>query len=116
MGALGMIDPPPEAPRGVTSYKTGWVRAPRSGYLVLDITSGERVRKGTLHMRIRDEEPGASDAVIRAPIDGIVIGHATNPLVHVGDAIVHIAQPAPRRPRGAPAGRSALEEPERAGP
>lgn len=98
MGALGMIDdPPPAGDRGMESYDTTWVRAPRSGYLVLETALGRRVRRhdriGTLHMRIRDEEPGASDAVIRAPESGLVIGHATNPLVHVGDAIVHIARP-----------------------
>jgi uncharacterized protein len=101
MGALGMIDDPPAAgPRGVESYDSTWVRAPRSGYLVLETTLGARVRRrdriGTLHMRIRDEEPGASDAVIRAPESGVVIGHATNPLVHVGDAVVHIARPGKR--------------------
>src|SRR5262249_59489194 len=98
---------------------TDWVRAPRSGYLVLDVGVGARVRAGarigTLHMRTRDEEPGASDAVIRASVDGIVIGHATNPLVHVGDAIVHIARPGRRRLRARPAGRSALAEPDRNG-
>ena len=102
MGALGMIDdPPPKASRRFESYDTTWVRAPRSGYLVLDTALGARVRRhdriGTLHMRIRDEEPGASDAVIRAPGPGLVIGHATNPLVHVGDAVVHIAHPGGRR-------------------
>jgi len=102
MGALGMIDdPPPKAPRGLESYDTTWVRAPRSGYLVLETALGARVRRhdriGTLHMRIRDEEPGTSDAVIRAPGPGLVIGHATNPLVHVGDAVVHIAHPGGRR-------------------
>jgi predicted deacylase len=105
MGALGMIDdPPPPAPRGIESRDTDWVRAPRSGYLLLETALGARVRRheriGTLHMRVRDEEPGASDAVIRAPESGIVIGHATNPLVHVGDAIVHIARPAGRKGAG----------------
>jgi uncharacterized protein len=98
MGSLGMIDDPPApSPRGMESYDTTWVRAPRSGYFVLEAAAGARVRRGerigTLHMRIRDEEPGASDAVIRAPAAGIVIGHATNPLVHVGDALVHVAHP-----------------------
>ena len=105
MGALGMIDDgPPAAPRGMESYDSTWVRAPRSGYLVLETALGARVRRrdriGTLHMRVRDEEPGASDAVIRAPESGVVIGHATNPLVHVGDAVVHIARPGRRRVRG----------------
>jgi len=89
------------ASRRFESYDTTWVRAPRSGYLVLEVALGARLRRhdriGTLHMRMRDEEHGASDAVIRAPGPGLVIGQATNPLVHVGDAVVHIAHPGGRR-------------------
>lgn len=90
---LGMI----EADDGLTevsvparSNKTQWVRSPRGGVTHRVRKSGDAVRKGDLLAAVVGlfgEEPEE----IISPIDGIVIGHATLPVVHQGDAIFHIA-------------------------
>lgn len=90
---LGMI----EADDGLTTVgiparanRTVWVRSPRGGVARLVRESGAPVRKGELLGCVaglfgEDEEEMVS------PVDGIVIGHATLPVVHQGDALFHIA-------------------------
>ena len=71
--------------------KSIWVRSPRGGVTHRARKSGDPVRKGDLLATVGGlfgEEPEA----ITAPVDGIVIGHATLPVVHQGDALFHIAQ------------------------
>jgi predicted deacylase len=90
---LGMID----ADDGLTEVgiparanKSSWVRAPRGGVTHRVRKSGDPVRKGDLLARVAGlfgEDP--LDLV--SPIDGIIIGHATLPVVHQGDALFHIA-------------------------
>ena len=68
-----------------------WVRSPRGGVTHRTRKSGDTVRKGDLLATVtglfgEDPEPMAS------PIDGIVIGHATLPVVNQGDAVFHIAE------------------------
>ena len=88
----GMLpaEPPPEPP-GPTFEATGskWVRAGRSGIFRQSVGLGEQVRKGQILGRIGDTFP-ASSRPVRASVDGIVIGHTHKPLVHQGDALVHI--------------------------
>lgn len=91
---LGMID----ADDGLTevgvparSNKTQWVRSPRGGVTHRVRKSGDAVRKGDLLAAVAGlfgEEP----LEIVSPIDGIIIGHATLPVVHQGDALFHIAR------------------------
>lgn len=91
---LGMID----ADDGLTevgvparSNKTQWVRSPRGGVTHRMRKSGDAVRKGDLLAAVAGlfgEEP----AEIVSPTDGIIIGHATLPVVHQGDALFHIAR------------------------
>ena len=72
------------------SKKTQWVRSPRGGVLHPVRESGDAVRKGDLLAAVTGllgEEPEE----ILSPIDGIIIGHATLPVVHQGDAMFHIA-------------------------
>ncbi|MFL0356284.1 succinylglutamate desuccinylase/aspartoacylase family protein [Erythrobacter sp. GH1-10] len=90
---LGMI----EADDGLSdvgiparSNKTQWVRSARGGVAHLAKTSGDPVHKGDLLATVAGlfgEDPEG----VYSPIDGIVIGHATLPVVHQGDALFHIA-------------------------
>jgi len=73
------------------SNKTQWVRSPRGGVTHRVRKSGDAVRKGDLLAAVAGlfgEEP----VEIVSPIDGIIIGHATLPVVHQGDALFHIAR------------------------
>lgn len=70
--------------------KTQWVRSTRGGVAHMAKTSGDPVHTGDLLATVAGlfgEEPEG----VYAPIDGIVIGHATLPVVHQGDALFHIA-------------------------
>lgn len=70
--------------------KSQWVRSTRGGVVHMAKTSGDPVRQGDLLATVAGlmgEDPEG----IFAPIDGIVIGHATLPVVHQGDALFHIA-------------------------
>ncbi|MCK0128073.1 succinylglutamate desuccinylase/aspartoacylase family protein [Erythrobacter sp. F6033] len=72
------------------SKKTQWVRSARGGVVHIAKTSGDAVREGDLLATVAGlfgEEPEG----IYSPTDGIVIGHATLPVVHQGDALFHIA-------------------------
>jgi predicted deacylase len=67
-----------------------WVRAPRGGVIQMVRVSGDPVTKGEVlgHVTGLFGEDGEA---MGSPIDGIVIGHATLPVVHQGDALFHIA-------------------------
>lgn len=92
MRELQMI---PTAPRvtspSVEATGTKWVRATRGGLLRLDRATGEAVRQRQKLGTIGDAM-GESTVRVVAPCDGIIISHATNPLIHQGDAVVHIAR------------------------
>ncbi len=88
---LGMIDgeevesaaPPVEIAR------SSWVRARRSGLVILATDLGERVAVGDALATISDASGGRA-ATLRAPFDGWVIGINRHPLVHRGDAVAHV--------------------------
>jgi predicted deacylase len=91
--------------RALVSYETTWVRAPRSGYLVLETDLGRSVEKeallGMLYVRLHESFFKEDHVEIRAPVAGVVIGVDRNPLVNVGEAVIHIAVVAqPKRRRG----------------
>ncbi len=75
----------------VEARERRWVRASRSGIFHPAVGLGSRVEKrqvlGYLAdplMRLRSK--------VRASISGLIIGYTKNPLVHQGDALVHIAR------------------------
>ncbi len=72
------------------SSSTKWVRAKRSGLLRLNVKTGDFVQKNQKIGVIGD---AYGDRVFRvdAPTSGLVISHATKPLLNQGDPIVHIA-------------------------
>ena len=99
---LGMIvgdDSMAAVPAPSRSNRTRWVRSPRGGVTHRRRKSGDMVHAGEVLGTVGGifgEDP--KDIV--SPIDGIVIGHATLPVVYQGDALFHIAE---------------VEHPERAG-
>lgn len=91
---LGMI----EADDGLTEVgiparanKSSWVRSPRGGVTHRVRKSGDPVRKGDLLACVAGLF-GEDAEEILSPIDGIIIGHATLPVVNQGDALFHIAE------------------------
>jgi uncharacterized protein len=97
---LGMI----EADDGLTNVgiparanRSVWVRAPRGGVAHTVRESGDPVRKGDVLARVSGLFGEAALELV-SPVDGIIIGHATLPVVHQGDALFHIAEiPHPER-------------------
>lgn len=91
---IGMLDTSAQAGPVVLparANRSTWVRAPRGGVTHLCRTSGDVVHKGDRLgsvMGLFGEDP----ADIECPVDGIIIGHATLPVVNQGDAVFHIAE------------------------
>ena len=93
MAHIGMID----ADDGLTSMgiparanRTVWLRAPRGGIAHIERQSGDVVAEGDLLASVAGLF-GEDALEIRSPVDGIVIGHGTLPVVNQGDALFHIA-------------------------
>lgn len=91
MKELGMIGSAPRAAETIEATGTKWVRAKVGGLLRLDRLTGEPVKR---RQKIGTIGDALGDEVVRvlAPCDGIILSHATNPLVNQGDAVVHIAK------------------------
>ncbi|HEY9735943.1 MAG TPA: succinylglutamate desuccinylase/aspartoacylase family protein [Trichocoleus sp.] len=89
---LGMVTMPelPEPVMQLESHHTRWVRASRGGIWHREVQLGEPVKKRQ-RLGFVSDTFGDRLATIHSPLDGIVIGHSQNPLVHQGDALVHIA-------------------------
>ncbi|MBF0281427.1 MAG: succinylglutamate desuccinylase/aspartoacylase family protein [Zetaproteobacteria bacterium] len=68
-----------------------WIRAPQSGILRLTVKLGGYVKKGDTLGYIADPY-GSNQTSITAPNTGIIIGRTNLPLVHEGDAIIHLAR------------------------
>lgn len=75
----------------IVSRRSAWVRARRSGVTSMATDLGDRVAKGDLLALVHDSL-GHRLSRARAPFDGVVIGRRQHPLVHQGDAIVHVAR------------------------
>ena len=73
------------------SNRTHWVRAPRGGVSQRARKSGDIVRRGDLLARVGGLFGEAAEDLC-SPTDGMIIGHATLPVVNQGDALFHIAQ------------------------
>jgi len=69
---------------------TSWVRAPASGILRMSVPLGGRVTRNARIGEIADPF-GGEGVDFRSPVSGMVIGRLNLPLVHRGDAVVHIA-------------------------
>jgi predicted deacylase len=105
--ALGMGSwnvPAHDAP--VEIRKTAWVRATRGGIATVDVRLGETVEAGQAVATIGDALGGRPIGV-KTGLTGHVIALTQNPMVSMGDALVHVAvpgaegedEPVDRRPR-----------------
>ena len=74
-----------------------WVRSPRGGVVQMVRESGDPVREGDVLACVAGLFGEDAQEMV-SPLDGIIIGHATLPVVHQGDALFHIAAiPHPER-------------------
>jgi len=71
--------------------KTSWIRARRAGVLRLFRHMGDIVEKGEELGAIEDIL-GNNTVKVKSTRYGVIIGHALNPLVYQGDAIVNVAR------------------------
>lgn len=69
---------------------TSWIRAPRGGILQIEKPLGSRITKNSRIGFIADPFRGDKSDII-SPLSGMVIGRLNLPLVHQGDAVIHIA-------------------------
>jgi predicted deacylase len=93
MQALGMLTSrrlPGSEIDPLVADTTSWVRAPASGILRMQVPLGGRVARSTNIGEIADPF-GGGGVDIRSPVSGMVIGRLNMPLVHQGDAVIHIA-------------------------
>jgi predicted deacylase len=74
----------------VIADSTSWVRAPESGIVIPKVDLGSRVTEGQSLAVIGDPVSEEEESV-KAPFDGIIIGHSKLPLAHEGDALFHVA-------------------------
>jgi predicted deacylase len=92
MNALEMYPLPPSVetviPQEVSQSK--WIRASHGGIFLLQVKLGQLVEKKQILGLITDAF-GHDTIKVKAPFQGIVIGHIQNPLVNQGDAIIHLA-------------------------
>jgi predicted deacylase len=97
MTRLGMLRPARRNRRpAVTEVaSSSWVRARQSGVLRMQVELGELVR-ARQRLAVIGDVFGDEPLSIEAPFDGMIIGHTNNPLVYQGEAVVHVARPAPR--------------------
>ena len=89
---LGMIDADdaPEATTPRESRRSSWIRARRSGIASIAVALGQSVTRGQ-HLAVIHDSLGRRLSRANAPFDGVVIGLTQHPLVHQGDALVHLA-------------------------
>lgn len=92
---LGLWDTPEEElpPAPAPTYGSGakWIRAGRSGIFVPQVKLGDTVQEGQSLGSVADAIPSRRRPV-KAPFDGLVMGLAVDPLVHQGDALLHLVQ------------------------
>lgn len=91
MSHLGMIANVDTASRETIEVRiTRWVRASRGGICRLNVKLGQVVREGE-ELGFISDAFGGDSARILARISGTVIGRRLNPMIHRGEAVVHIA-------------------------
>lgn len=90
---LGMVEGDPiEPPYRVETDSTKWVRATNGGFLEFHLAPGDIVHKGEA-IATNTDLSGDEQHVIKAPLDGIVLGMTTIPSVAPGDPVCHLTFP-----------------------
>lgn len=93
MSSVGMLTPSKKKKKEIETLfveDSYWVRAPASGILHMEKPLGSRINKNSRIGFIADPFGGREIEVV-SPVSGMVIGRLNLPLVHQGDAIIHIA-------------------------
>jgi len=93
LSSIGMIPRPKKKKKEMEPLfveDSYWVRAPASGILHMEKPLGCRINKNTRIGFIADPF-GGREIEVASPVSGMVIGRLNLPLVHQGDAIIHIA-------------------------
>ncbi len=67
-----------------------WVRAPESGVVRQVLDLGKRVKVGDT-IAVIASPLGENELEVCSAVEGVIIGRSTIPLVHAGEALVHIA-------------------------
>jgi len=88
----GIIDDRPmEAEESVICKDSSWIRAKRSGIYKGRVKSGALVSKGDILGEITDPF-GEYSTMVKAPANGILVGHNNMPVVNQGDALIHLGR------------------------
>ncbi len=89
---LGMLsNAAPERHESVRLEKSQWIRARSGGLLRLSVGIGDRV-EARQPIGVISDPFGDTDAPLKAPFKGLVIGATLNPVVYGGDGLVHIGR------------------------
>ena len=90
---VGITKSKPPVPRRTEVISTStWVRSPESGVARLTVELGDRVA-AKQSLGIVADAIGSRQREVRATKAGIVVGRSETPVVHRGDALVHIGVP-----------------------
>tara|TARA_R110000868_G_scaffold304437_27_gene565495 strand:+ start:5746 stop:6687 length:942 start_codon:yes stop_codon:yes gene_type:complete len=90
MKHLGMRSEAPTSLETKTLRKSSWVRAKNAGLFSPDFELGSEIKKKETLGYINDPFGGRKTKVVFSE-DGVIIGQNNNPIVHKGDALIHIA-------------------------
>lgn len=90
MGHLGIIDAPSSTSEPLLLRRSRWLRAPRSGVARILTELGETV-SARQPIAVVSDAYGSTERVIRATQPSIVVARLEQPVVHRGDALVHLA-------------------------
>jgi predicted deacylase len=93
---LGMIDDndAPDASPPIECRRSTWIRARRSGIALMSVRLGQEVARGQ-EVAVIHDSLGTRLSRPSSPFAGIIIGMTQHPLVHQGDALVHVATTEP---------------------
>lgn len=80
-----------QLPEPVRASDTRWVRAKKSGLVRLKYRAGKKVKRHDIIAFVTDPL-GKNVVDLKAPFDGVIIGHTNLPLVNAGDAVIHVAR------------------------
>ena len=90
---LAMIEPADAQPapaRTLTTRKSRWLRSPMSGVARVLVNLGDHI-DADQPLAIITDAVGSRERRVRAPSPSIVVGRNEQPVVHRGDALVHLA-------------------------
>jgi predicted deacylase len=88
---LEMINAPQLPQNTIVLKESEWTRAKASGIFYSSVKLGDFVKKGEIIARISDPY-GQVIVPVKANTNGHVIGLNNNPVINVGDAIIHLGK------------------------